>query len=117
MAILAPQSYRMLRRGSIKGCPGGELLTGPEIFVPLAAEYPLARRRLRPSLAHQLCNFFLACACLRIDVVRTIGGGKQRYMGVDENWQHRFAMQVHPLCVPAPYAAHLVVVAHAPCTP
>ncbi len=38
-------------------------------------------------------------------------------MGVDETRQHRFAMQVHRLCVPAAHAAHLVVVAHGQDTP
>src|SRR5215469_7940188 len=117
MTVFAPQGHRMFRRGSVKGCPAGEVLPRPGILVPLASEYPMARRGLHRPLAHKLYYVVLARTCCSVDIVRTIGGGEQVNMGVDETRQHCFAAQVYQFGMPVTDATHLIVVSHGQDTP
>src|SRR5579859_8248355 len=101
----------MLWRDGIERDAGRKALARPLSLVPLTAENPLPRRRLRGALAYKFGHFVLAGALSGVDVVGTIGFHHQVDMRVDRSGQHRLAAQIDHLRVPVTRAAHLVLAA------
>ena len=52
VSIFAPQRYWMFGRGGIQRGFRRELLSGPEILIPLTSQYPLPGGSLRRSIPY-----------------------------------------------------------------
>src|SRR6266446_191548 len=100
----------MLRRSGVKRCPGGELLTGPGVLVPLPPEYPLSTRCLRCTLAHQRCHLILTRAPTGVDIVGTVSIAQQVNMRIDKTGKNGFATQIHQFALLTTNAAYLIII-------
>src|SRR5579875_2950470 len=103
----------MLWRGGVQRGFRREMLSGPEILVPVTALNPLSGRSLCGPCAHQFRYLLLALTGSGIDIVCAIGGIQQVDMGIDEAGKDGSALEINDLlrCPGGPHTPHLVVAA------
>src|SRR5579875_1151278 len=103
----------MLRCGGVQRGFRWEMLSGPEILVPVTALNPLSGGCLHGPRAYQPRYLLLALTGSGVDVVYAIGGVQQVNMGIDETGENGSALEINNLLRRSgrSHTPHLVVAA------